>query len=158
MDNKQAKYYLKQLPKIKKRLAENKKRAESIRSRIYRDERIVRKLDYDGAADIELFKGQLLLIWDSGSGCDIEGIADDNFRHADVCLNAHNKTTFGGNLKIYGTGYGKEELFLGSNWESREELLNVCKDFVALATIPKHNKDWLYSKFVKAVKKFMEKE
>jgi hypothetical protein len=160
VNNKQVKYYLKQLPSIKKRLSENKKRYEAIGKRITRDERIVRKLDYDysGAPEIEIYKGVALMIYDSGSGCNIEGIASDNYRHADVYLNAHNKTTFGGRLLIYGTGHGNEELSLGSDWENDEDLLKICKDFVAKAIIPKQDRDWLYSKFVGAVKKFREKE
>ena len=95
MNNKQAKYYLKQLPNIKKRLAKNKKQVKSLRNRIELDERIVRKLDtYKDGPVIELYKGQLLLNY----GCDIDGIADDNYRHASVYLNAHNKTTFGASI------------------------------------------------------------
>ena len=151
MDNKQAKYYFKQLPNIKKRLAKNRILFESLRKRIYRDESIVRKLDYDwkDSPKIENYKGALLLI--CKDGCNIEGIADDNYRHADVYLNAHNKTTFGGRLMIYGTGHGNEELFLGSDWESKEELIKICKDFVAKAIIPKQNKDLLYKRFAQAV-------
>jgi hypothetical protein len=159
MDNKKAIRYLKQLPAIKKRLAANKKKYASLEKSIIRDKRIVRKLEtYKDGPVNEIYKGQLLLIWESMTICDIEGIADDNFRHADIYLNAHNKTTYGGHLKIYGTGYGSEEVFLGSNWENKEDLLEICKDFLALAKMPKLGNDWLSSKFKNAVKKFKEEE
>lgn len=161
MNNKQAKYYLKKLPEVKKRLAENKAKLKRLQKSIGKDESIVRKLDYywKDAPEIEIYNGVVLIIYDSeeSGAYTVEAIDENNSRHADIYLNAHNNRTFGCHLKVYTGGKGNGEAWLGADWESRDELIKIGKDFVAKAIIPdKVEKDNWYRDFRKKVAKYKE--
>ncbi|MGD2072868.1 MAG: hypothetical protein PVG65_05210 [Candidatus Thorarchaeota archaeon] len=132
----------KNLSKIKERLKKNYIKLKKLEITIKNDEKIIDKFERV-FGKIEEFQGVLLDIdiYDSlhGKAANIQSLADDNPRHAEIYKNAHNKKTWGGHLREFGK-FSSEEVWLGANWPKFKDIIEVAKLYVAHGTIPKEYK------------------
>lgn len=148
----------KNLTNINKRLAENKKKSKKLLTAINRDMDIVRTFA-NVSGEIINHNGKLLDVYVyptvHGRSANIIPLADNNNRIADIYPNAHNNgKTFGGNLRVL---FSSAELWLGSQYESFDYVLQICMNFVADGTI--NNKHHYYNhSFQQTALEKMEKD